>query len=66
MRCGACGRALRAPATDAAVVSSKTERMMRRYAAVTDATLGAAAEAVAGSEPWPARERPAALADAAR
>lgn len=30
----------------------KTERMMRRYAAVTDATLRAAAEAVAGSEPW--------------
>lgn len=30
----------------------KTERMMRRYAAVTDATLRAAAEAVAGDEPW--------------
>ena len=30
----------------------KTERMMRRYAAVTDATLRAAAEAVAGNEPW--------------
>jgi integrase len=30
----------------------KTERMMRRYAAVTDATLRAAAEAVSGSEPW--------------
>jgi integrase len=29
----------------------KTERMMRRYAAVTDATLRAAAEAVAGNEP---------------
>lgn len=28
----------------------KTERMMRRYAAVTDATLRAAAEAVSGSE----------------
>jgi integrase len=28
----------------------KTEKMMRRYAAVTDATLRAAAEAVAGSE----------------
>ena len=28
----------------------KTERMMRRYAAVTDATLGAAAEAVSGNE----------------
>jgi len=27
----------------------KTERMMRRYAAVTDATLRAAAEAVSGS-----------------
>lgn len=30
----------------------KTERMMRRYAAVTDATLRRAAEAVAGNEPW--------------
>ena len=29
----------------------KTERMMRRYAAVMDQTLKAAAEAVAGSEP---------------
>jgi integrase len=28
----------------------KTERMMRRYAAVTDATLRAAAEAVSGAE----------------
>ncbi len=28
----------------------KTERMMRRYAAVTDRTLRAAAEAVSGSE----------------
>jgi hypothetical protein len=28
----------------------KTERMMRRYAAVTDQTLRAAAEAVAGAE----------------
>jgi integrase len=39
----------------------KTERMMRRYAAVTDATLRAAAEAVSGSEStW---IRPAANAD---
>jgi integrase len=30
----------------------KTERMMRRYAAVTDQTPRAAAEAVSGSEPW--------------
>jgi integrase len=30
----------------------KTERMMRRYAAVTDQTLRAAAEAVSGSESW--------------
>lgn len=30
----------------------KTERMMRRYAAVTDQTLRAAAEAVSGSETW--------------
>jgi integrase len=30
----------------------KTERMMRRYAAVTDATLRAAAEAVSGNESW--------------
>jgi integrase len=29
----------------------KTERMMRRYAAVTDVTLRAAAEAVSGAEP---------------
>jgi hypothetical protein len=29
----------------------KTEKMMRRYAAVTDATLRAAAEAVSGAEP---------------
>jgi hypothetical protein len=28
----------------------KTERMMRRYAAVTDQTLRAAAEAVSGAE----------------
>ena len=28
----------------------KTEKMMRRYAAVTDATLRAAAEAVSGAE----------------
>jgi hypothetical protein len=28
----------------------KTERMVRRYAAVTDATLRAAAETVSGSE----------------
>jgi integrase len=34
----------------------KTERMMRRYAAVTDTTLRAAAEAVSGSEPQPGRE----------
>lgn len=32
----------------------KTERMMRRYAAVTDQTLWAAAEAVSGTEPSPA------------
>ena len=32
----------------------KTERMMRRYAAVTDQTLRAAAEAVAGNEPMSA------------
>jgi hypothetical protein len=30
--------------------ASPTERMMRRYAAVTDQTLRAAAEAVAGHE----------------
>lgn len=30
----------------------KTERMMKRYAAVTDETLRAAAEAVGGNEPW--------------
>lgn len=30
----------------------KTERMMRRYAAVTDASLRKAAEAVAGNEEW--------------
>ena len=29
----------------------KTERMMKRYAAVTDAMLRAAAEAVSGAEP---------------
>ena len=32
----------------------KTEKMMRRYAAVTDQTLRAAAEAVSGMEGWPA------------
>jgi integrase len=37
----------------------KTERMMRRYAAVTDRTLRAAAEAVSGSEvDSPRRKRP--------
>ncbi len=30
----------------------KTQKMMRRYAAVTDETLRRAAEAVAGNEPW--------------
>lgn len=30
----------------------KTERMVRRYAAVTDQTRRAAMEAIAGSEPW--------------
>jgi integrase len=35
----------------------KTERMMRRYAAVTDQTLRAAAEAVSGSEPLEALRR---------
>jgi hypothetical protein len=30
----------------------KTERMMRRYAAVTDKTLRAAAEAVSGNRAW--------------
>lgn len=30
----------------------KTERMMRRYAAITDPTLRAAAEAVSGNETW--------------
>jgi integrase len=33
----------------------KTERMMRRYAAVTDPTLRAAAEAVRGNEAWQPR-----------
>ena len=37
----------------------KTERMMRRYAAVTDATLRAAAEAVSGNEPWQLPGKPA-------
>jgi hypothetical protein len=38
----------------------KTERMMRRYAAVTDATLRAAAEAVSGAEVGSAHDRMAA------
>jgi hypothetical protein len=37
----------------------KTERMMRRYAAVTDRTLRLAAEAVSGNEPWQLRGKPA-------
>jgi integrase len=39
----------------------KTERMMRRYAAVTDQTLRAAAEAVSGAEPlgWVSSPAPA-------
>jgi integrase len=37
----------------------KTERMMRRYAAVTDPTLRAAAEAVSGNEHWQPRGNPA-------
>jgi integrase len=36
----------------------KTEKMMRRYAAVTDETLRAAAEAVSGAEPTPLRPSP--------
>jgi hypothetical protein len=36
----------------------KTERMMRRYAAVTDATPRAAAEAVSGGELAPIRLTP--------
>src|SRR5262245_42072694 len=39
----------------------KTERMMRRYAAVTDATLRAAAEAVSGSESLASAARTATL-----
>ena len=39
----------------------KTERMMRRYAAVTDRTLRAAAEAISGSDPW---QQPANIAPA--
>jgi hypothetical protein len=35
----------------------KSRQMMRRYAAVTDQTLRAAAEAVSGHEPIPTRER---------
>lgn len=38
----------------------KTERMMRRYAAVTDQTLRAAAEAVSGNEDWKWTANPAA------
>lgn len=37
----------------------KTERMMRRYAAVTDETLRRAAEAVAGNEEWQRPRNPA-------
>jgi integrase len=37
----------------------KTEKMMRRYAAVTDASLRKAAEAVAGNETWQPRGNPA-------
>lgn len=37
----------------------KTERMMRRYAAVTDQTLRAAAEAVSGNEEWKWTANPA-------
>jgi integrase len=37
----------------------KTERMMRRYAAVTDQTLRAAAEAVSGNETWQQLRNPA-------
>jgi hypothetical protein len=43
----------------------KTERMMRRYAAVTDATLRAAAEAVGGNEPWQPTAKPA-ISEASR
>ena len=39
----------------------KTERMMRRYAAVTDTTLRAAAEAVAGNAGWQRRDNPVVL-----
>ena len=35
----------------------KSGKMMRRYAAVTDQTLRAAAEAVSGHEPLPTRKR---------
>jgi len=38
----------------------KTERMMRRYAAVTDQTLRAAAEAASGNEPMSLTGAPAA------
>ena len=37
----------------------KTEKMMRRYAAVTDATLRQAAEAVSGNRPWQPVANPA-------
>ena len=39
----------------------KTERMMRRYAAVTDKTLRAAAEAVSGNGGWQLTAKPAAV-----
>jgi integrase len=39
----------------------KTERMMRRYAAVTDETLRRAAEAVAGNEQWQRPVNPASM-----
>ena len=38
-----------------ALGGGKTERMMRRYAAVTDVTLRAAAEAVSGTQNAPSR-----------
>jgi integrase len=42
----------------------KTERMMKRYAAVTDSTLRAAAEAVAGNEPWQSSRKSASRQEA--
>jgi len=67
MRCAIClneipegNKGFTAPIVQA-LGAWKSEKMMKRYAAITDETLRAAAEAVAGNERWQYAAKPAEL-----